>query len=208
MKLTKIQQLAVGLGVVVLALLLVQFVFLKGKKRSIASIQTKNEQLAKDIRVARAIEETINELREEMGHLRAQLDRLKAILPTEVNKPRFMADVKRYANENGIEIKQLSQNRPVVDDVIQEHPFTFVAGGGYHDFGMFFAQLSDYPQIVNIKGLQLDRGKDTGYTVTSSFIVSIFTYREPTEEELKAQLAEEKAAKSGAGNRPNRRGRR
>lgn len=207
MKLTKLQQCVVGLGVLVLAYLMVDLVFLKGKKRTIASLQTKNEQLVKDIRVAKAIEETITELREEMTHLRAQLDRLKEILPTDVNKPKFMADVKRYANENGIEIKQLSQNKPVNNDVIQEHPFSFVAGGGYHDFGLFFAQLSDYPQIVNIKGLQLDRDRVSGFPIKGSFLVSIFTYKEPTEEELKAQLAAKKAEKAGK-KVPNRRGRR
>lgn len=203
MKLTKLQQLAVGLGLVVIAFVLAEYVFLKGKKDNLATLQTRCADLEAKIRLAESIRDRVNELREEMDHLRAQLDRLKDVLPTAVNKPLFMADIKRYANENGIEIASVSQNKEVLDDVIMEHPFSFVAFGGYHDFGKFFAQLSDYPRIVNVKGLQLDRLEAGPYPVQGTFLISVFTYKEPTKEDLRKQVEERKAAKRGEG-APNR----
>ncbi len=197
MKLNKLQQLAVGVALIAIALLLAHYVLLKDKHQNIINTKANCEKLEKDIRLAKAIQQTATELQEEMNHLTAQLDRLKKILPTSIPKPRFMADIKRYANENGVEITELSQNKPVVDDVIVEHPFTYRARGQYHDFGKFFAHLSDYPRIINIKGLHLSRAGFGDYTVQGSFLVSVFTYKEPTEEELKKQVEEKRKSKKG-----------
>ena len=203
MKFNKIQQLGIGIGIVALVTFVTYFVVLKDKRTQIDTLVAKNQTLEGDIRVARAIQQRVMELREEMGQLTAQLERLKDVLPTEVNKPKLMADVKRYANENGLEVIELSQNKPVIDDVIVEHPFTVKALGGYHDFGQFFANLSDYPRIINVKGLALNVPKDV-QTVEGSFLVSVFTYKEPTAEELKAQIQAEKDRRSGKGKKPGR----
>ena len=196
MKLTQLQQVLVGAGLILLSALLSHFVLLKSNRQRIKSLQNKNSQLEQDIRVAKAIQQTATELQEEMNHLKAQLERLKKILPVTINKPKFMADIKRYANENGIELLQLSNNKPFIDDVIVEHPFTYKARGNFHDFGRFFAQMSNYPRIINVKGLYLERQTEIkGYSVDSSFIVSVFTYNEPTEEDLKAQVEAKKQAR-------------
>ena len=206
MKLTRIQQLAVGIGVILLAIVLAKFVFLKGKQDTVDRTISQNKDLQSKIRLARKYQNQVAQIREEMVHLQAQLDRIKDVLPTSVNKPKFMADLKRLANENGIELVALSQNRPVRKDVVIEHPFTVSAKGAYHDFGRFFASLSDYSRIVNVKGLSLSRDMNAGSTVDSTFLVSMFTYVEPTKEELVQQIADRKAEKSGAGK--NRRARR
>ena len=108
MKFNKIQQLGIGIGIVALVTFVTYFVVLKDKRTQIDTLVAKNQTLEGDIRVARAIQQRVMELREEMGQLTAQLERLKDVLPTEVNKPKLMADVKRYANENGLEVIELS----------------------------------------------------------------------------------------------------
>ena len=204
MKFNKIQQLGIGIGIVALVTFATYFVILKDKRLQIDALIAKNQALEADIRVARAIRERAMELQQEMEQLMAQLGRLKDVLPSEVNKPKLMADVKRYANENGLEVIELSQNKPVIDDVIVEHPFTVKALGGYHDFGSFFASLSDYPRIINVKGLALNVPKDV-QAVEGSFLVSVFTYKAPTDEELKQQIQDEKDRRSG---KTKKRGRR
>lgn len=208
MKLTKLHQFLVGLVVIIVSLLLTNFFFLKDVKIGIESNKTQIEKLKTDISVAKNIQNTANELQEQMTHLRAQLDRLKKVLPVDINKPKFQADVKRYANENGVEITGAVSNRQVVDDVIVEHPFSYEAEGSYHDFGRFFAQLTNYPRIVNIKGLSLGKAEDGQRgAVAATFVISVYSYREPTPEELKAQIEAKKREASGGKNK-KRRGRR
>ncbi len=196
MKLNKVQQLAAGLAIIIVAAMITYFFMLKNDRLAIDALRQKNEGLKQDIRVARSIKQAANELEEEIRHLDTQLNRLKKVLPESVNKPKFMADIKRYANENGIEVAAISNNRPVADDVIVQHPFTYRAYGSYHDFGAFFAQLSNYSRIINVTGLDLGRRVDeedgVGYTVSSSFLVSIFTYKEPTREELAKQIEDKR----------------
>lgn len=207
MKLSKVQQLVVGIFIVLGVGGLFQFFILKSDRNLIATKRQKIAQLNEDIKTAKAIKAEAGELEEQMNQLKAQLDRLKRILPEDINKPAFMADIKRFANENGIQIESLNANKPLTEDVIVEHPFTYRCLGKFHDFGRFFAQLTNYPRIVNVKGLHFTRSKNGDYPVSGSFIVSVFTYKEPTPEELKQQMEDRKAERSGQNNR-NRKGRR
>lgn len=195
MKLNQMQQIIAGVVIVGLTVLISHFLILKGDRQQILAIDAKIETLQQEINVAKIIQKTATELQDEMIHLKAQLDRLKKILPVVINQPKFLADMKRYANENGLEILDLTNTRPVASDMIEEHPFGFTAVGNYHDFGHFFAQLTSYQRIVNVKGLQLQRLNDANYSVRCYFILSVFTYREPTEEELKQQIAAKKQAR-------------
>ena len=202
MKLNKAQQILIGIGLILLTFVLTNYVILDDTKQAILSTKQRIGKLEADISLAKRYQESSAEIQEEMDQLKAQLERLKKILPVDINKPKFMADIKRYSNENGIEILAISRNKSTVDDVIVEHPFSYVARGNYHDFGRFFAQLSNYPRIINVKGLKIERKKDDqSYSVQTSFILSVFTYKEPTEEELRKQIEEKKQNKNNKGKR-------
>lgn len=201
----KAVQALVGVILVTLVGAIVHLFVLREDRNTIARTNTQIAELERKINVAKAIQKSATELEIQMQDLKKQLERLKRILPIEVNKPKFMADIKRIANENGIEIMEATNNKFVVDDVIVEHPFTYIARGNYHDFGNFFAQLSNYPQIVNIKGLSLERDKDPAVPVVGSFIISVYTYREPSEEDLKRQIQEKKNQLKSRGKKSRKR---
>lgn len=186
-------QALVGVILITLVGAFVHLFLLREDRRMIDETKSEIVELERKINVAKAIQKSATELEVQMQDLKKQLERLKRILPLEVNKPKFMADVKRIANENGIEIIEATNNLYAVDDVIIEHPFTYIARGSYHDFGNFFAQLSNYPQIVNIKGLSLIRDKTPNAPVLGSFIISMYTYREPSADELREQVKAKKA---------------
>lgn len=199
MKLDRLQQLAVGIGAIIFGFLFVEYFLLQADYATIERQEKKIEEHNRNIEKAKQIQREATALQEQMKHLEDQLERLKKVLPLEINKPRFIAEVRRYANENGLEIKKVSTNRVVPDDIIYKHPFTYEAVGQYHDFGRFFAQISNYSKIVNVSGLSLAKQEsESNYPVVCQFIVTLFTYREPTPEELKQQLdAKKKELKNG-----------
>jgi len=197
-KFNKLTQALISLGVVLLALL-VAHLSLKSTHQNIATNKKRIAELEQDINVAKAIQQSAAVLQDEMVHLKAQLDRLKKILPVDINEPKFLADMKRIANENGIEIVSLSTNRPVKNDVIIEHPYSFETRGNYHDFGRFFSQLTNYQRIINVKALHLFREeKRPAYSVDGYFLISVFTYKEPTPDELRDQIDAKKGKKGTA----------
>lgn len=198
MRLTKLQQALLGIAAVVIILLLAEFLLFSDKKKRTEKLIKENAELDFKISEANRIKKHAAELEEQMNHLKSQLERLKKILPVDFNKPKFLQDIRRYANEHGLEVVNYSHNKSVVDDVIVEHPFTFKTYGNYHDLGNFFAKLSNYPRIINVKGLHISRAEDTAaYTLKADFIISVFTYREPTEEELRAQIEAKKLERQG-----------
>ncbi|MCB1042130.1 MAG: type 4a pilus biogenesis protein PilO [Acidobacteria bacterium] len=198
MKLTRIQQFGVGVAIVLIVIVLGELVFFKDTHARIEKLNKDIQELDLQIAEAKAIQKYAATLEEEMNHLKAQLERLKKILPVEVNKPKFLQDIRRYANEHGLEVETFSANNPVRDDVILEHPFTIFVRGNYHDLGNFFAKLSNYPRIINVKGLHVSKNKENpAYSLDSAFLLSIFTYQEPTEEELKKQVEAKKMERQG-----------
>lgn len=194
MKLTKFHQAIIGVVFIFIAGALTQYVLLKSTNAKITGAKVEIETLNGQIRTAQEIQNVALQLQEEMAHLKDQLERLKKILPSSINHAKFLADIKRYANENGIEILVVTKAKPIVDGVIEEHSFTFKTRGGFHDYGNFFAQLTNYQRIVNVKALAISRPKkDVG--VGAEFAISVFTYREPSEEELRAELNAKKGKK-------------
>jgi len=211
MKLNKAQQALLGIVIVLLVIIAGEFLFFKDKKQRIRTLHTEIADLEMKIGEANRIKKHAAELQEEMNHLKAQLDRLKKILPVKINKPKFFQDIRRYANEHQLEVQQISHNDQVVDDVIVEHPFTFNTRGNYHDLGDFFAKLSNYPRIINVKGLSIEKVGEynSAYSIQAGFIVSVFTYKEPTPEELKAQIEAKRLERMGGDEKTGkRRGRR
>lgn len=204
MKLTQQQQAIFGIILVLLVFLLCEFVFFTGKKDQIANVKRQIEDYQQKIHEAELIKKHAAELQEEMNHLEAQLDRLKKILPPDINKPKFYQDIRRYANENQLEVVKLSNNKPLATNVVVEHPFTFHLKGKYHDLGGFFAKVSNYPRILNAKGLFLDRVEEST-DISAQFIISVYTYKEPTEEELKAQVEARKLERQGGDKNDRRR---
>jgi type IV pilus assembly protein PilO len=203
MKLNQVQQLLVGLVLILVAAIVGEMFLFKQKKQDIRSTQVQIDTLVGQIQDAERIRKHAAELEEEMNHLQAQLERLKKILPPDIHKPKFIQDLRRYANEHGLEVVRSSTNKPVTSDVVVEHPFTMHVQGGYHDLGNFFAKISNYPRIVNIKGLFVTvikkDAKPSGSThpIQAEFVVSVFTYNEPTEAELKQQIEARKLEKQG-----------
>jgi Tfp pilus assembly protein PilO len=203
MILSKLQQVIIAIVIVILAGVIAYFLVYSDTLRQTASLETKITELELKIGNAKRIRDSAKELKEQMIHLKDQLNKLKKILPVKINKPKFFQNIRRMANEQGLEVVNAGANKPVADQEIIEHPFTFKVRGNYHDLGAFFAKLSNYPNIVNIKGLHLSRMQDNpAYSISSSFIVSVFTYKQPSDEELAAQLEAkklERASKSGKG---------
>ena len=209
MKLTKMQQLLAGVGIIIFVIVITNFLFLKGDRQKIRGTERRIAKLRQDINVANQIKQSAAVLEEEMTNLEAQLERLKKILPVSVNEPKLVADLKRFANENGIEITQISRHNSIRDDVIIEIPYAFDTVGNYHDYGRFFAKLTSYQRILNVKALHLvtvddmrsNQGLfiDKDYSVWSTFVISVYIYREPTEEELREQYEAKKKAMSKKG---------
>ncbi len=196
MKLSKIHQAIIGIVIIVVVGLVTQYILLKNTRQAISAAESRLEKLTAEINTAREIQSVALQLQEEMAHLKDQLERLKKILPSSINHAKFLADIKRYANENGIEILVVTTAKPVVNGVIVEQPFTFRTRGGYHDYGNFFAQLSNYQRIVNVKALNIARVKERKqYSVGAVFAVSVFSYKEPTEEEARAMLKAKRGKK-------------
>jgi len=208
MTLTKIQQLFFGILFIVLAGVVAYFLVYNDKIVQTERLKRDINELDLKIGNAKRIRDTAKELEEQMLHLKDQLNKLKRILPVKINKPKFFQNIRRMANEQGLEVKASSANKAVADQEIIEHPFTFRVLGNYHDLGNFFAKLSNYPNIVNIKGLSITKNDENpAYSLDASFIVSVFTYQEPTEEELKAQIEAKKVELQGSNKAKRKRGR-
>jgi len=198
MSLSKAQQAIFGALFVILAGIIAYYVVYADTIRMTEGLKTEINELDLKIGQAKRIKENAKLIEEEMLHLKDQLNKLKKILPVQINKPKFFQNIRRFANEQGLEVNVASASKELVDQEIVEHPFTFKVRGNFHDLGNFFAKLSNYPRIVNVKGLNISSNTENpAYSLDASFIVSVFTYKQPTDEELAAQIEAKRLERQG-----------
>ena len=149
--------------------------------------------LKEDIHQAKMIQRSAETLQFELGLVNQKLSKARERLPYEFNEFLFLADIKTYASDNGVEILEYVRGTSQIHHAVVEHPVAIRARGSYHDFGYFFAQIANDRQMVKIKALHLVSPSDTGKLgVAGWFVTSFFTHREPTRQEALAQLVREK----------------
>jgi type IV pilus assembly protein PilO len=207
MSLNKLQQAIAAIVLVVFAGVMAYFFVFTSKREQTLTLRSQISDLEVKISKAKGFKENARQIQASLDNLKEQLATLKKILPASILEPKIFQTIKRYANEQGLEVTNLSASKPLATKDITEHPFTFAVRGNYHDLGSFFAKLSNYPQILNIKGLNIfDLEANAAYTLSSSFIVSVFTYQEPSEEDIKARIEAKRKERTATSN-PKKRGR-
>jgi type IV pilus assembly protein PilO len=98
----------------------------------------KLEGLQTEIRKGQAIEAKLPEFEREIANLRAKLDDLLAILPTEPETGELLKWVKNLADQSNLELKQFNPGGLKPVEFYKEFPIQMQIEGDYHDLGVFF----------------------------------------------------------------------
>lgn len=170
-------------ALVLIITIVAYFVFFKGWYEQIDSLNNQINTVQANINKGKAIQMRIEDFKRQIREINERLDKLKTILPTKSEAGKFYSNLNRMANENHVNISEIKQTPRKANDVYIELPYDLKLKAKFHDLGHFFANLANYPKIINVKNMSMKQEeKGLGkYSVNISCIASTFIYNEATD---------------------------
>jgi type IV pilus assembly protein PilO len=115
-----------------------------------------------------ATEEALKEKREE-------IDKLRDLLPDQVEISRVYDNIKDFLREQRLELKQFSHLKTVPGEFYTAQPIQIDVTGTYDNLGQFFSRLGFYQRIVSVTDVDVkvaeEAGQDAGRSINGSFVV-------------------------------------
>lgn len=118
-----------------------------------------------------ATEQTLKEKREE-------IDRLRDLLPDQVEISRVYDNIKDFLREQRLELKRFVHMKAASAEFYTAQPIQIEVTGTYDSLGQFFSRLGFYPRIVSVTEVEIkqaeDNAQEVGRSVNASFIVTAY----------------------------------
>ena len=118
-----------------------------------------------------ATEQTLKEKREE-------IDRLRDLLPDQVEISRVYDNIKDFLREQRLELKRFVHLKTAPAEFYTAQPIQIEVTGTYDSLGQFFSRLGFYPRIVSVTEVEIkqaeDNAQEVGRSVNASFVVTAY----------------------------------
>jgi type IV pilus assembly protein PilO len=118
-----------------------------------------------------ATEQTLIEKREE-------IDRLRDLLPDQVEISRVYDNIKDFLREQRLELKRFVHMKAATADFYTAQPIQIEVTGSYDALGQFFSRLGFYARIVSVTDVEVkqaeESGQEVGRSINGSFVVTAY----------------------------------
>ncbi|NOY23475.1 MAG: type 4a pilus biogenesis protein PilO [Acidobacteria bacterium] len=174
-------------GVLIVFLILIvalgYFMIFKDWYRQIDATRTQINKVEVDIRRGRALQAKINEFNRQINDLKQKLAKLKVIMPSTLEAGKLYGNLNRMANDNQVYIVSIKAGKKTATDVYTELPYQMKLRSRYNDVGSFFANLANFPKILNVRDLSMKKLKaeNSKYSLSVNCLVSTFIYNDKTD---------------------------
>ena len=148
--------------------------------------------LRADITKGVATARRLPEFESQVTELERRLDSLKNVLPEQKDVADTLRRIQGLATESNLNILRFTPAAQKQQAMYAEVPYRIAVDGTYHNLGLFFDRVSNFPRIINVGDIAI-RAKtstDPNSTITAECTATTFVLQE--------------APKGGRGARPGR----
>ncbi|HXI94125.1 MAG TPA: type 4a pilus biogenesis protein PilO [Blastocatellia bacterium] len=140
-------------------------------KEKAEKLKAKNVQGSIIVQNLPAVEQTLKEKREE-------IDRLRDLLPDQVQISSVYDNIKDFLREQKLELKRFVHMKAVSLDFYTAQPIQIEVTGSYDSLGQFFSRLGFYSRIVSVTEVEVkqaeEHGQEVGRSINGSFVVTAY----------------------------------
>ena len=140
-------------------------------KEKAEKLKAKNVQGSIIVQNLPAVEQTLKEKREE-------IDRLRDLLPDQVQISSVYDNIKDFLREQKLELKRFVHMKATSADFYTAQPIQIEVTGSYDSLGQFFSRLGFYSRIVSVTEVEVkqaeDGGQEVGRSINGSFVVTAY----------------------------------
>lgn len=140
-------------------------------KEQVETLKAKNAQGSIIRQNLQATEEALAQRREEM-------DKLRDLLPDQVEISKVYDNIKDLMRNNRLELKQFNQGKPVEAEIYTAQQILVQVSGSYDALGKFFSELGFYKRILSVTDVEIkeaeDNAQESGRTINSAFMLTAY----------------------------------
>jgi type IV pilus assembly protein PilO len=161
-----------------------QMYVFKDMQADIENLNTKIDELQREIEKGLAAKADLPKLEEDIRNLEVDLERLRKILPTKLETDALIKRLKQLTERGRFRLTSFVPGEFIDMDFYQEWPIRVELDGTYHELGLFFDQLSRFSRIINVSELAVSPLAKGGqrYTIHANFVQKTFIYKEGPQE--------------------------
>lgn len=148
------------------------------KRAETAKIEDKVQQLKAKNAQGSIIRQNLAATEQTLMEKREEIDRLRDLLPDQVEISRVYDNIKDFLREQRLELKRFVHMKAATADFYTAQPIQIEVTGSYDALGQFFSRLGFYARIVSVTDVEVkqaeDAGQEVGRSINGSFVVTAY----------------------------------
>src|SRR5215471_169274 len=148
------------------------------KRAETTKIEDKVQQLKAKNAQGSIIRQNLAATEQTLVEKREEIDRLRDLLPDQVEISRVYDNIKDFLREQKLELKRFVHMKSVTADFYTAQPIQIEVTGVYDSLGQFFSRLGFYSRIVSVTDVEIkqaeDSGQEMGRSINGSFVVTAY----------------------------------
>lgn len=167
------------------------FVWLKDVDEQLVAEKARETQLRADYRAKLVQAVNLDALRKQLEQVQTYVTQLEKQLPSKAEMDALLSDINQAGLGRSLQFELFRPGQVAVKEYYAELPITVRVTGGYHDIGLFAADIANLSRIVTLNNLALTPVRDREGILTLDGIAKTFRYLDEEEIALqqKAQTA-------------------
>lgn len=137
----------------------------------VQSLKQKNAQ-------GNIIRQNIVDFERTLGEKREEIDKLRDLLPDQVEISRVYNDIKDKMHAQKLELKRFAELKAEPHEFYTAQPIQVEVMGTYDNLGHFFSQLAFYTRIVSVTEVEVKQAQDSaqelGRSIDGRFIITAY----------------------------------
>jgi type IV pilus assembly protein PilO len=171
------------------------FVWLKDVDEQLIAAQAQETQLRTSYRGKLVQAVNLDALRKQLEQVQTYVTQLEKQLPSKAEMDALLSDINQAGLGRSLQFELFRPGQVAVKEYYAELPITVRVTGGYHDIGLFAADIANLSRIVTLNNLALTPVRDREGVLTLDGIAKTFRYLDEEEVALQQQAQTAAGAK-------------
>lgn len=180
---------AAALGVTVLVIVVLWFVWLSGADAELEQARAKELTLRQDYSKKLGQAVNLDALKQQRIQVQQYVTQLEKQLPSRAEMDALLSDINQAGLGRSLQFEQFRPGQVLVKEYYAELPITVRVTGRYHDIGAFAADVANLSRIVTLNNLTIAPATTPAAAATGLLVMDATakTYRYLDSDEVAAQ---------------------
>lgn len=170
------------------------FAWLKSVDQELLAEQAREQTLREDYRKKLVQAVNLDALKKQLEQVQQYVAQLEKQLPSKAEMDALLSDINQAGLGRSLQFELFRPGQVSVKEYYAELPITVKVTGGYHDIGLFAADIANLSRIVTLNNLSISPVKDRDGFLTLDGVAKTFRYLDQEEIAMQQKAAAGKKA--------------